>query len=277
MDTALPAQRIEDRVAAWSGRNPACESLCALVAGLLLITETAPPPSKVAAPSGPAGSDAPLWDLACLELDWPAAWDLLDRLAASLQEHPKGPAAARSLARLRQESAPGPGPLRAALLDDRPSLQAVAADLGLELDLLRLLLRLALRPNLLALARAAQPEGLPAGSPGRCPMCGSPPALAELSSQDGQRRLHCGLCETAWEFPRLKCPFCRENRQDRVVMLMAQDEEGLSVQACRSCGGYIKTLDLRAISGPIIPPLDDAATWHLDLLAHQRLAADPPA
>ncbi len=279
MDTDSPKSRIDERAVAWSGRNPAYGPLCALVGGLLLITETAPPPAITASPeaAGPRELNAPLWDLATLELDWPAAWDLLDSLAASLQGHPHGPAAARAIARLRQESAPGPGLLRAALLDDRPSLQATAQDLGLEPDLLRLLLRLALRPGLLALARAAQGEGLPAQPSGSCPMCGSPPALAELSPREGRRRLHCGLCETAWDYPRLQCPFCGENRQDQVVVLMAQDEEGLSVQGCRSCGGYLKTLDLRSISGPIILPLDDAATWHLDLLARRRLAADPQA
>jgi hypothetical protein len=47
--------------------------------------------------------------------------------------------------------------------------------------------------------------------------------------------------------------------------------EGLLVDLCSRCGHYIKTIDLRELPGSIIVPLDDAATWHLDLIAQENL------
>jgi FdhE protein len=53
--------------------------------------------------------------------------------------------------------------------------------------------------------------------------------------------------------------------------LRAENEEGLRVDLCSGCGHYLKTIDLRELAGPVIVPLDDVATWHLDLIAQQNL------
>ncbi|MBW1748693.1 MAG: formate dehydrogenase accessory protein FdhE [Deltaproteobacteria bacterium] len=95
--------------------------------------------------------------------------------------------------------------------------------------------------------------------------CGSAPGLGDLSGEGGKRRLHCSLCETVWSYPRLQCPFCELN------YLRAENEEYFRVDLCGQCNNYLKTLDLREISGPIILPLDDVATWHLDLIAQKNI------
>jgi len=53
--------------------------------------------------------------------------------------------------------------------------------------------------------------------------------------------------------------------------LRAENEEYFRVDLCGQCNNYLKTLDLREISGPIILPLDDVATWHLDLIAQKNI------
>lgn len=70
---------------------------------------------------------------------------------------------------------------------------------------------------------------------------------------------------------RLRCPFCEnENRKD-LSYLKAENEDYLRVDLCGRCGQYIKTVDLRELSEAIILPLDDVATWHLDLIAQENL------
>jgi FdhE protein len=271
---ALRTQDIKDKVETLSKRNPAYASLCGFVGGLLLLAQEGEPGKAPSLEPGAAQGlvkGKPLWDLEALELDWPVAWELLAKLADSLDDKPGGPETARAVARVRQEAGNGPGLFRAALSDDGEALQKASRDLNVDHGVLRMLLRLALRPGLLAAAEAARREsGLDSWSFGHCPVCGSAPALAELAGEGGQRRLHCGLCETTWAYPRLSCPFCENDDHKQIILLKAEEEEGLFVQCCRHCGLYLKTIDLRQIAGPIIVPLDDAATWHLDLIAREQ-------
>jgi hypothetical protein len=52
---------------------------------------------------------------------------------------------------------------------------------------------------------------------GRCSMCGSPPAIAQLRRGDGRRILYCGLCGTRWRGGRnsnaLPGSSCRKGRR----------------------------------------------------------------
>jgi len=79
------------------------------------------------------------------------------------------------------------------------------------------------------------------------------------------------LCETAWPYPRLRCPFCENDNREDLSYLKAESEEGLRVDLCNRCGQYLKTIDLRELAGPVIVPLDDVATWHLDIIAQENL------
>jgi FdhE protein len=106
---------------------------------------------------------------------------------------------------------------------------------------------------------------------GHCPVCGSAPKLADLSGEGGKRSLHCSLCETVWPYPRLQCPFCENDNRKDLSYLRAENEEGLRVDLCSRCGHYMKTIDLRELPGPVIVPLDDVATWHLDLIAQKNI------
>lgn len=271
-DASPEAARIRERVQTIVNRTPAYAGMCALVGDLLIVTLDEPQP---AAPAPPPAADAgaPLGDAASLELDWPAAWALLERLAARLADRPGAIELAKTLAKARDEASGGPGLFAILLAADFESLSQAAQRLGVDPSLLGLLLRLALRPSLLAWAgAAARARDFATHDGGACPVCGSAPGLASLGGEGGQRSLHCSLCETVWPHPLLRCPACGNADPASLEYLKAESEEGLRVDLCRACGGWLKTIDLREISGPIILPLDDAATWHLDLLARKHLA-----
>lgn len=111
-----------------------------------------------------------------------------------------------------------------------------------------------------------------ADAPGACPVCGSPPGLAELRRDDGQRLLHCSLCGSRWRYARLACPDCGVREPEALEFLRLGAEDPRWVETCTRCRGYLKTVDAR--KRPAGPPLaavvEDTATLHLDLLAEQE-------
>lgn len=52
---------------------------------------------------------------------------------------------------------------------------------------------------------------------------------------------------------------------------MAAGEEGVRIDTCDTCHGYIKTFDLRQDGcREVVPVVDDIATLALDLWAHEQ-------
>ncbi len=88
---------------------------------------------------------------------------------------------------------------------------------------------------------------------------------------DGKRYIHCSACETAWAYYRLRCPTCDNQDTQTVRRLQVEGEEGIAAQVCLRCGYHLKEFDRRVLAGPLIPWLDDAATWRLDLAAARLL------
>lgn len=215
----------------------------------------------------------PLFSAAELPLDM----ELTRRLYASLVKMVDGRKAGREqvegLSRaLDPEQGDPPKALLAALSMDLAGLQAAGQELGASPQVLDMLLRLAARPSLLATSEAALAQvDLERWVQGHCPVCGSPPRLADLSGEGGRRRLHCALCETSWYFRRRHCPFCLNEDPETQELLTTEGEEGYRVDLCLLCGQHVKTLDLRVLTGPVIVWLDDLSTWHLDLVAQKRL------
>jgi FdhE protein len=102
-----------------------------------------------------------------------------------------------------------------------------------------------------------------------CPMCGSPPAMAQLvgADQGRQRLLSCGCCRTRWRYRRTGCPFC-ENEDDRsLAVLTVEGEGGLRIAYCESCRGYLKTYDGEGSEAVL---LADWTSIHLDVIARDR-------
>jgi FdhE protein len=208
-----------------------------------------------------------------LSLDWEQAKDFYKQLVDRIKTRKDGQRQVEGLLKALDKDHEGiPILMTAVLTSDFKAIQTAAQEFNVDPPVLTLLLRLSLRPALLETAHAAQGLlDLNKWTYGHCPVCGSAPRLADLSGEGGKRSLHCSLCETVWTYPRLQCPFCENDNRKDLSYLRAENEEGLRVDLCKRCGHYLKTIDLRELSGPVIVPLDDVATWHLDLVAQKNI------
>ncbi len=105
----------------------------------------------------------------------------------------------------------------------------------------------------------------------RCPYCGELPLAAVLrpEGEGGKRFLICSLCFTEWEFRRLLCPQCGEERQEKLPILTAEQFPHVRVEACESCHVYTKAIDLTR-NGLAVPEVDELATVALDLWAGEQ-------
>ena len=208
-----------------------------------------------------------------LDLDWKKISALYKRLVELVGKREDGRRQAEGLLKAIEDNHNGtPILMKAALASNYEAIEASAKSFSIDAPVLALLLHLSLRPSLLLIAQAVLEHlDLSLWNHGHCPVCGSPPRLADLSGEGGKRRLHCSLCETAWSYQRLRCPFCENDNRKELSYLRAESEEGLRVDLCGRCNNYLKTMDLREIAGPVILPLDDVATWHLDIIAGKNL------
>ena len=102
-----------------------------------------------------------------------------------------------------------------------------------------------------------------------CPTCGTLPAMSQLIGFDqGRRRLLCcGCCGTRWQYRRTRCPFCENTEDDRLGVLTVEGENGLRIDYCKSCQGYLKTY---AGEGSETVLLADWTSIHLDVVACDR-------
>lgn len=105
----------------------------------------------------------------------------------------------------------------------------------------------------------------------RCPLCEGPPQVAVLRGEGhgAARSMLCSRCETEWRHKRLRCVACGEEEFDRLVYLHASDLPHVRVAACRSCGHYLKEVDLTR-DGLAVPVVDELATIPLDLVATEE-------
>jgi FdhE protein len=101
-----------------------------------------------------------------------------------------------------------------------------------------------------------------------CPICGAPPAMAQLVGVDPARKrlLCCGRCRTRWRFSRTACPFCESDVQ-KLAVVAVEGEGGLRIDYCEACRGYLKTY---AGEGDEKLLLADWTSLHLDFVARDR-------
>jgi formate dehydrogenase maturation protein FdhE len=105
----------------------------------------------------------------------------------------------------------------------------------------------------------------------RCPICSGRPAVGILREEGhgARRTLLCALCLNEWEFPRVVCPACDEQRFDALPVYTAEMFAHVRINACDSCKRYLKTVDLTK-NGLAVPLVDDLASVPLDLWAHEQ-------
>jgi len=105
---------------------------------------------------------------------------------------------------------------------------------------------------------------------GYCPVCGRMPKIGHLVDKEGKRHLFCSQCGFEWRFRRVKCPFCGNEEQQSLSYFTVEGDERYRVDVCDVCKHYIKTLDFRNAGEEAILDVEDVATLHLDMLAHEE-------
>jgi FdhE protein len=136
-----------------------------------------------------------------------------------------------------------------------PLVMAVAADLPADVE-----------PG------PAAPTAEGNGTAARCRACGGSPVVATLRDHAGAlgaRALVCGLCGNEQRIRRLTCAHCGESDAERLRVHTAESVPHVRLDECRSCGRYLKTVDLRR-RGDAVPMVEELATVELDLWAREQ-------
>jgi len=127
-----------------------------------------------------------------------------------------------------------------------------------------------LQPYAEFLADTTQPQQLHE-TPSLCPLCGGKPLAGVLRREgDGAKKsLVCMLCAHEWNFRRIYCPACGEEREPQMAFYTAPELAHVRVDVCDSCHTYAKTVDLTK-AGLAVPIVDELAAIPLDLWAREH-------
>jgi len=132
-----------------------------------------------------------------------------------------------------------------------------------------LLARILIDPyaELLATKQAAPAIG-PAGN--LCPQCGARPVagILRVEGDGGKRFLLCAFCATEWEFRRIYCAYCGEEREQSLPVFVAEKFPHIRVEACDTCRHCIRSVDLTK-DGHAVPAVDDLTAIPLALWAEE--------
>lgn len=105
----------------------------------------------------------------------------------------------------------------------------------------------------------------------RCPSCSALPLLGVLRPEGdgGKRFLQCSFCLQEWEFRRIFCANCGEDKEQNLPVYVADQFPHVRVECCETCKHFLRTVDLTK-DGHAVPPVDDLAAIPLTLWAHQN-------
>lgn len=113
-----------------------------------------------------------------------------------------------------------------------------------------------------------------AGGERRCPRCGGAPQVSclqnrEITAESGNRDLICAACLSSWEFRRVVCAHCGEERPAKLGYFHSQEFDHVRIEACDTCKHYIKGVDLTRL-GRAAPLVDEIYSAPLDLWAREH-------
>jgi len=111
-----------------------------------------------------------------------------------------------------------------------------------------------------------------AGGERTCPFCGGKPQLSFLQareSESGNRDLLCSGCLCSWEFRRVICANCGEERPAKLGYFKSPEFDHIRIEACDTCKHYIKGIDLTRF-GHAVPLVDEIYSAPLDLWAREH-------
>ncbi len=130
--------------------------------------------------------------------------------------------------------------------------------------------KIVLQPYAEFLAHTA--SGIPENILSRvCPFCGARPQVAVMRPEGdgGKRSLICSVCSTEWNFRRLVCPGCGEEKKENLPVFIAEGIDYVRIDACDTCKTYIKSIDMTR-DGRAVPVVDELATTSLNLWAQEK-------
>lgn len=113
-----------------------------------------------------------------------------------------------------------------------------------------------------------------AGGERSCPFCGGQPQLSflqakESNAESGNRDMLCATCLSSWEFRRVVCANCGEERPAKLCYFHSPEFDHVRIEACDSCKHYIKGIDLTRF-GLAVPLVDEIYASPLDLWAREH-------
>lgn len=105
----------------------------------------------------------------------------------------------------------------------------------------------------------------------RCPRCDSLPVIGVLrvEGDGGKRMLLCALCSQEWDFRRILCASCGEEREDKLPVYVAEQFPHIRMECCDTCKCFLRTIDLTK-DGNAVPLVDDIAAVPLSLWAEEH-------
>jgi formate dehydrogenase accessory protein FdhE len=107
-----------------------------------------------------------------------------------------------------------------------------------------------------------------------CPFCGGKPQVSflqnkETTAESGNRDLICGTCLSSWEFRRVVCANCGEERPAKLGYFHSPEFDHIRIEACDTCKHYLKGVDLTR-AGFAVPIVDEIDAAPLDLWAREH-------
>jgi FdhE protein len=157
---------------------------------------------------------------------------------------------------------------------DQQAVRQMATDHQLVVDLLWLVGDLVTAPVVylqqIAALRESAPdspvrEALERWEQGYCPACGSWPSLAEFFY--GERLLRCAFCAATWRSAGERCIYCGTTDAQYRTVVPDRAKPGRRLELCRSCGGFLKTLDVELVTPFPLVAIEDLGSSDLDQAA----------
>jgi formate dehydrogenase accessory protein FdhE len=107
-----------------------------------------------------------------------------------------------------------------------------------------------------------------------CPLCSGNPQVSflqnkETTAESGNRDLICATCLSSWEFQRVVCANCGEERPAKLGYFHSPEFDHVRIEACDTCKHYLKGVDLTRV-GFAAPLVDEIYAAPLDLWAREH-------
>jgi len=82
--------------------------------------------------------------------------------------------------------------------------------------------------------------------------------------------MRCSFCATAWELTHYACAYCEEGGDAFVTAAPNEERTDRRLELCRTCGAYLKTVDVPELSPFPLLAIADLETMDLDLAAMEN-------